>query len=79
MGFSADHPLVNYIIDNFDRGVKTCGTEFIYIRSALAKSGLSDIKLLYQDIMNEIHNVIRELLIHCASPDYASLRPPLSS
>jgi len=56
MGFSADHPLVNYIIDNFDRGVKTCGTEFIYIRSALAKSGMSDIKLLYQDIMNEIHN-----------------------
>ena len=48
MGFSPDHPYVNYVLENFKEGSDFCKMEYIYLRSALLKSNDQNIKLLYQ-------------------------------
>ena len=51
MGFAPDHPYINYIIENFEKGCDTCVAEYVYLRSALLKCQDDTIRLLVQDIV----------------------------
>ena len=50
MGFPANHPYIDYVVDNFTDGEQKCGREYIYLRSALIKSQDRNVRLLQQNI-----------------------------
>ena len=57
MGFSANHPYIDYILDNFKEGADVCKTEYIYLRAALINSHDDSIRLLKQTPENKSNNL----------------------
>lgn len=60
MGFSQNHPYINYIIEHFQKGADVCKTEYIYLRSVLMKyksiQNMPNIRLLLQNVDNTQDN-----------------------